>query len=86
MYDFEHRRGLALPELQKEPHLFNALCFTCAQASPGIVAKLGPNWTLVLGYFQACIFFAAHLYPTIYALVPTYVLAGLALGMCYGHS
>lgn len=47
---------------------------------PPIVQKLGSNLTFLLSYVVFCIFYAAHLYPTLYILIPVYVLLGLVLG------
>ncbi|XP_069671527.1 protein unc-93 homolog A isoform X1 [Periplaneta americana] len=48
--------------------------------APTLVQRLGCNWTLVLGYIHACVFFGLHLYPTTYTLVPAYLAVGLWLG------
>lgn len=42
--------------------------------------RLGPNWTLIFGYLGISVFLAAHLYPTLEVLLPTYLGAGLCLG------
>lgn len=47
---------------------------------PSIVQKLGTNFTILLSYALFCLFYGAHLYPTLYVLVPIYIILGLALG------
>ncbi|XP_034237571.1 UNC93-like protein [Thrips palmi] len=59
---------------------FFAAAALSALVAPAVVARLGPNWTLILGYLGISVFLAAHLYPTLEVLLPTYLAAGLCLG------
>ncbi|CAG2059189.1 unnamed protein product [Timema podura] len=48
--------------------------------SPFLVQRIGTNWTLILGYIHASVFFGLHLYPTAYTLIPGYVMMGMWVG------
>ena len=58
----------------------HALASLSSLVAPTLVQRLGCNWTLILGYAHACIFFGLHLYPVAYTMVPGYVVMGLWLG------
>ncbi|KAJ9576175.1 hypothetical protein L9F63_006997 [Diploptera punctata] len=58
----------------------HALASLSSLAAPTLVQRLGCNWTLILGYAHACVFFGLHLYPVAYTMVPGYIVMGLWLG------
>lgn len=58
----------------------HALASLSSLMAPALVQHVGCNWTLILGYAHACMFFGLHLYPTPYTLVPAYLAFGLWLG------
>lgn len=63
--------------------LLAVLYFFAALSSilgPSLIQKLGTNAILLISYAAFCFFYAAHLIPVIYLLVPVYFLVGLALG------
>ncbi|KAF2885088.1 hypothetical protein ILUMI_21091 [Ignelater luminosus] len=67
-----------------------AVMFVLAAVStllgPYIVHRVGANVVFLLSYAVFSVFYAAHLYPTLYLLVPVYVILGLVLGqvsLCY---
>lgn len=58
-------------------HFFGALS---SIFGPSIVQKLGTNVVFFCSYLVFVVFYALHLYPSLYVLVPGAVLLGLALG------
>ncbi|PSN37175.1 hypothetical protein C0J52_20662 [Blattella germanica] len=58
----------------------HAIAALSSLGAPTLVQRLGCNWTLILGYAHACIFFGLHLYPVAYTMVPGYIVMGLWLG------
>lgn len=64
--------------------LMLCLLYLIASAStligPSFVQKLGTNFTFLLCYCTYCLFYGAHLYPTIYVLIPIYLILGITLG------
>ncbi|XP_021936345.1 protein unc-93 homolog A isoform X2 [Zootermopsis nevadensis] len=58
----------------------HAMASLSSLVAPVLVQHVGCNWTLILGYVHACMFFGLHLYPTPYTLVPAYLVFGLWLG------
>lgn len=48
--------------------------------SPSLIQKMGTNMIFLVSYTAFIVFYATHLYPVLYLLVPVYVLLGLALG------
>jgi hypothetical protein len=58
----------------------HAVASLSSLVAPTLVQRVGCNWTLILGYAHACLFFGLHLYPTPYTLVPAYLTLGLWLG------
>lgn len=47
---------------------------------PSLVQKLTTNFTFLLSYTLFCTFYGAHLYPTLYVLIPIYIMLGITLG------
>ncbi|XP_044260166.1 UNC93-like protein [Tribolium madens] len=47
---------------------------------PSIVQKLGTNVVFFCSYLVFVVFYASHLYPSLYVLIPVAILLGLALG------
>jgi len=58
----------------------HALASLSSLVAPTLVQRVGCNWTLILGYAHACVFFGLHLYPTPYTLVPAYLALGVWMG------
>lgn len=48
--------------------------------APSVVQKFGINAVLMVSYVVFSVFYAGHLYPVLYVLVPIYILLGLVLG------
>lgn len=48
--------------------------------SCSLIQKLGTNTVLLISYATFALFYAAHLYPVLYVLLPFYLLLGLVLG------
>lgn len=48
--------------------------------SPSLVQKLGTNAVFSIAYGAFAVFYAAHLYPVLYLLLPVYFVLGLVLG------
>lgn len=65
--------------------LYRSFHLFVMQVAPAVVARMGPNCTLILGYFGISLFLAAHLYPTFEVLLPSYLAAGLCLGRSGDH-
>ncbi|RZC37972.1 UNC93-like protein, partial [Asbolus verrucosus] len=58
-------------------HFFAALS---SILGPSLVQKLGTNAVFLCSYLVFVVFYASHLYPSLFLLVPVSVVLGLALG------
>lgn len=61
-----------------------AIASLSSLAIVAVIKRFGTNSTLKICYACAIVFFAAHLYPKMYILIPSYVIMGLSLGPLAG--
>lgn len=63
--------------------LLTSLCLLAAVSTlfgPSVIKKLGCNSIFLVSYLTFCLFYAAHIFPILYSLVPAYLVLGLVLG------